>query len=82
MFDEDGAIVFSFEAWLLRHNPRQRWGHYSNMRPDEALIFKTNDTDPAAAHCVPHGAFDNPHCPAGVPARISIEMRGTAYWFE
>jgi hypothetical protein len=82
MFDEDGAIVFSFEAGLLRHNPRQRWGHYSNMRPDEALIFKTNDTDPAAAHCVPHGAFDNPHCPAGVPARISIEMRGTAYWFE
>jgi len=81
IFDKDGAIAFSFEAWLLRHNPRQRWAHFSNMRPDEALIFKTHDTDPGAAHCVPHGAFDNPECPGGVPPRVSIEMRGTAYWF-
>ena len=48
----------------------------------EALIFKTNDTDPEAAHCVPHGAFDNPDCPRDVPPRISLEMRGIAYWFE
>ena len=82
MFDKDGEILFSFEAWLLRHNPGQRWVHFSNMRPDEALIFKTNDTDPSAAHCVPHGAFDNPDCPADVPPRVSLEMRGIAYWFE
>ena len=52
------------------------------MRTDEALIFKTHDTEPAAAHCVPHGAFDNPDCPADAPPRASIEMRGIAYWFE
>jgi hypothetical protein len=82
MFDEAGTIVFSFEALLLRHNPRQRWAHFSNMRSDEALIFKTHDSDPAVAHCVPHGAFDNPGCGTDVPPRASIEMRGIAYWFE
>ena len=81
MFDRDGAIAFSFDAWLIRHNPRQRWAHFADMRPDEALIFKTHDTDLSVAHCVPHGAFDNPDCPAGVPPRISLEMRGIAYWF-
>jgi len=82
IFDKDGVVAFTFEAWLLRHNLRQRWAHFSNMRPDEALIFKTNDTDHGAAHCVPHGAFDNPHCPADAPPRASIEMRGIAYWFD
>ena len=82
IFDQNGTVAFSFEALLLRHNPRQHWAFYSNMRPDEVLIFKTNDSDPERAHCVPHGAFDNPECPAGVPPRTSLEMRGIAYWFE
>ena len=46
IFDKDGAIAFSFEALLLRYNPKQRWAHFSNMRTDEALMFKTHDTDP------------------------------------
>jgi hypothetical protein len=82
LFDKDGAIAFSFEALLLQYNPKQRWAHFSGMRSDEALVFKTHDTDPHAAHCVPHGAFDNPDCPADAPPRASIEMRGIAYWFE
>ena len=82
VFDKDGAIAFTFEALLLRYNPRQRWAHFSNMRSDETLIFKTHDSDSAAAHCVPHGAFDNPDCDAATPPRASIEMRGIAYWFE
>jgi hypothetical protein len=82
MFDRDGAIAFSFEAWLLRHNPAQRWAFFSNMSPEEVIIFKTHDTDSAAAHCVPHGAFDNADCPAGAAPRVSLEMRGIAYWFE
>jgi hypothetical protein len=82
IFDQNGAAVFSFEALLIRHNPRQHWAFYSNMRADEALVFKTNDSDPRRAHCVPHGAFDNPDCPPGVPPRTSLEMRGIAYWFE
>ena len=82
VFDKDGSILFTFEAWLIRHNPRQRWVHFSNMHPGEVLIFKTHDTDPHAAHCVPHGAFDNAACPASAPPRASLEMRGIAYWFE
>jgi hypothetical protein len=82
IFDQNGAVVFSFEALLIRHNPKQHWAFYSNMRPEEALVFKTNDSDPQCAHCVPHGAFDNPECPSNVPPRASLEMRGIAYWFE
>jgi hypothetical protein len=82
MFDRDGAIMFTFEAWLLRHNPAQRWSYFSDMSPEEVLIFKTHDSDPGAAHCVPHGAFDNPLCPPDALPRASIEMRGIAYWFE
>lgn len=82
MFDREGAIVFSFEAWLLRHNPAQRWCYFSDMRSDEALIFKTHDTDTSVARCVPHGAFDAPDCPRETLPRASIEMRGTAYWLS
>lgn len=82
IFDRDGKIDFSFEALLLRYNPNQRWAHFSNMNRDEALVFKTHDTDGTAAHCVPHGAFDNPECGEDAPPRASIEMRGIAYWFE
>jgi hypothetical protein len=82
IFDHAGAVAFAFEALLLRQSPRQHWVFYSNMRSDEALVFKTNDTDLNRAHCVPHGAFDNPQCPAGVLPRASLEMRGIAYWFE
>jgi hypothetical protein len=82
VFDKDGAIAFSFEAWLLRHDPRQRWAYFSNMNPGEVLLFKTHDTDPGVAHCVPHGAFDDPGCPADADPRASIEMRGIAYWFD
>jgi len=82
VFDRDGAIEFSFEALLLRFNPAQRWAHFSDMRADEALVFKTHDSDLSVAHCVPHGAFDAPACPPDVPPRASIEMRGIAYWFD
>ncbi|HEV2700526.1 MAG TPA: CmcJ/NvfI family oxidoreductase [Steroidobacteraceae bacterium] len=82
IFDRDGAVAFAFEALLLRHNLRQRWFFYSNMGPEEALVFKTNDTDGNCAHCVAHGAFDDPRCPPGVVPRASLEMRGIAYWFE
>lgn len=82
VFDKDGRIEFTFEALLLRFNAAQRWAHFSGMRSDEALIFKTHDTDMSVAHCVPHGAFDDPGCPHDAPPRASIEMRGIAYWFD
>jgi hypothetical protein len=82
VFDEKDKPEWSFEGWVVRYNSEHRWSYYSDMTRDEALIFKTNDSDPAQPHCIPHSAFDDPSCPKGVPARASIEMRGIAYWFS
>jgi hypothetical protein len=79
VFDLPGQ-EWSFEGLLVRHNSRHRWNYYSGMTRGEALIFKTNDSDPAEPHHVPHSAFDDPSCPAGVTPRASIEMRAIAYW--
>ena len=81
IFDEKDKPEWSFEGWVVRHNPRHRWSYFSDMTRDEAIIFKTNDSDPAQPHCIPHSAFDDASCPKGVLPRASIEMRGIAYWF-
>jgi hypothetical protein len=82
IFDEAGKPEWSFEGWVVAHNAAHRWHWFSNMTRDEALIFKTNDSDPAFACCVPHVAFDHPSCPADAPPRASIEMRAIAYWYD
>jgi hypothetical protein len=81
IFDEKDKPEWSFEGWVVQHNPEHRWSYFSDMTRDETIIFKTNDSDPAQPHCVPHSAFDDPSCPKGMVTRASIEMRGIAYWF-
>ncbi|MCB2067431.1 MAG: hypothetical protein KDE15_12425 [Erythrobacter sp.] len=76
----DGSPEWGFPNYLLAHSPAHRWHYYSDMHPGEALVFKTSESDPARAQLMPHGAFDNPQVPADAPPRISLEMRGTAYW--
>jgi len=82
VFDKPGQPEWSFEGLTIRYNPAHRWVYFSNMTRDEALVFKTNDSDPEQPHNVPHSAFDDPSCPADVPPRSSIEMRAIAYWYE
>jgi hypothetical protein len=82
IFDETGKPEWSFESWVVAHNPAHRWHWFADMTVDEALVFKTNDSDAAFAHCVPHVAFDDPNCPADSPARASIEMRAIAFWYD
>lgn len=85
MFDDpdgSGRILHTFEGLAVRQNPSQRWWYYSNMRTDEVLVFKTNDTQQGVAHAVAHGAFDDTSCPAGHQPRASLEMRGVAIWYE
>lgn len=77
----DGSPEWGFPNYLLARNPAHRWFYYSNMHPGEALVFKTSESDPARAQLMPHGAFDNPLAPEDAAPRISLEMRGTAYWF-
>ena len=82
IFDAPDKPEWSFEGLVIAYNPTHRWCYYRDMTPGEALIFKTNDSDPSRAHHVPHVAFDDSSCPADVHPRASIEMRGVAYWFE
>lgn len=76
-----GAPEWSFESWVVAHNPAHRWHFYSDLSADEAVLFKTNDSDPYRAHCMPHVAFDDPLAPPDAPPRVSIEMRATCYWW-
>ena len=80
IFDEPGGKEWGFEGLLVAHGPQHKWYYYPNMTRDEAIIFKTKDSDPAAAHHVPHVAFNDPTA-VGAPPRSSIEMRATAYWW-
>ncbi len=82
IFDVTDGPEWSFEGWLVRYSPRHQWCYFSNMTRDEALVFKTNDSDPSKAHNVPHSAFDDPSCPPDAEPRASIEMRAIAYWFD
>jgi len=82
VFDAPDRPEWSFEGIVLAHGPTHRWHWFSDMTSDEAIVFKTHDSDPARAHCVPHVAFDNPRVDASAPARISIEMRALALWFD
>lgn len=85
MFDDpdgSGRILHSFEGLAVRQSPGQRWWYYPDMRTDEVLVFKTNDTEPGVAHAVAHGAFDDHSCPADQEPRASLEMRGVAVWYK
>lgn len=82
VFDNPGQPEWSFEGLVVRFSPEHRWIYFSDMTPGEVLVFKTHDSDPAKPSHVPHSAFDDASCPAGVPPRSSIEMRAIAYWFE
>lgn len=82
IFDMKGQPDWSFTALLVKASPRHRWVWFSDMTPDEVIVFITNDSDPAQPHHVPHSAFNNPLCPPDAPPRASIEMRAIAYWLE
>jgi hypothetical protein len=74
-----GAPEWSFESWLIAHNPAHRWVWFPAMTRDEALIFRTSDLTHGLP--VPHVAFDNPLAGPDAPPRASIEMRAVAYWY-
>ncbi len=81
IFDSPGKPEWSFEGIVVAHAPEHRWHWFPDMRREEVLVFKTHDSDPSRAHCVPHVAFDNRSCPQNTPPRVSIEMRALALWF-
>lgn len=82
IFDAPGMPEWSFEGYLVRQNPKHRWCYFSNMKPDELLIFKSYDSEAHPLRCVPHVAFNDPNCPPGTPPRQSIEVRGYAFFYD
>ena len=81
IFDSPGGD-WQFEGYVVAHDPAHRWFWYPDLSDEEAIIFKTHDSLGGVASAVPHVAFDDPRSPQDAPARVSIEMRAIAYWWD
>lgn len=66
-------------ASIFSHNPDMRWWYFSNMQPDDILLFKFHDSDHSLTWRCPHTAFrDSSFADARI--RESIECRSVAFW--
>lgn len=74
-----GAANFKLNAIHSRYNPGHRFCWWSNMTPDEVLVFLQYEQGRGPTSTVMHTAFSDPLCPPGSPLRQSIEAR--AYVF-
>lgn len=74
--------LMSWENITYLHSGRHRWCYCSDMRRDEAYVFRSFDSDPAHAEQVPHSAFVDEACPASAPPRASVEIRMFAFYEE
>jgi hypothetical protein len=66
-------------ASIFSHNPDMRWWYFSNMRADDALLFKFHDSDHGKTWRCPHTAFHDASF-ADAHVRESIECRSVAFW--
>ena len=64
------------ELQVVLHHPEQRWYYFPQMQMDEALLFKTFDSETnGRARFTVHSSFADPSAPADAPPRESIETR-------
>ncbi len=69
------------EIFVMRHSPQHRWYYFPKMRPDQALLLKTYDSETdGRARFVGHTAFEDPTTPPDAPKRQSIELRTMAFF--
>jgi len=69
------------ELMMAIYNPESSWVHFSDMKPDEALLLKTYDTaTDGRARFSLHTAFDHPNSPADTKPRESLETRTFAFF--
>jgi hypothetical protein len=66
-------------ALQASYNERHRFCWWSDMTPDEVLVFLQYEQGRGQTSTVMHTAFSDPRCPAGTPPRQGIEAR--AYVF-
>lgn len=77
-FGTSDTVWDNFEARLARHNPDHHWYYFSNIQPDEVLIFKGYDSANTDGDNYIHGAVDNPD--DDVLPRSSVECRYLMLW--
>lgn len=70
---------FKLNAIHSRYNPGHRFCWWSNMTPEDILVFLQYEEGRGPASTVMHASFTDPHCPPHGPLRQSIEAR--AYVF-
>ncbi|MGH7825032.1 MAG: CmcJ/NvfI family oxidoreductase [Candidatus Binatia bacterium] len=69
------------ETAHLTFSPEHVWYYFPNMQRNEALVFKTFDSEKdGRARWTAHAAFDDPTSPPDAAARESIEMRTLAFF--
>jgi hypothetical protein len=87
--DEDDCIVFDaalrapydepgnvFESQFSRFNAGQRWFYFSDLLPDELIVFKGFDSDPSRYAQPMHNSIDL----RGTTPRASVEARFFAFF--
>jgi len=87
-YDPDDLLVMELKyreregrIYVLRYNPEHRWVYFPDMTRQQALIFKTyeSETD-GRARFVGHTAFEDPNTPDNPIPRESIEVRTMAFF--
>lgn len=69
------------EIYHIAFNPDHRWFYFPEMRRNEALVFKTYESEKdGRARFGAHGSFDDPTSPPDAPPRESIEVRALAFF--
>ncbi len=69
------------EIYGLTYNPEHRWYYAPAMQADEALLLKCYDSNKdGRARFMPHTSFADPHAPADMLPRESIELRTLVFF--
>ena len=69
------------QTFAISFDPRHRWYWFPQMRPSEALVFKTYESArDGRARWTAHTAFDDPTTRPGARPRESIEIRSLAFF--
>ena len=69
------------QTYAITYDPGHRWYWFPRMRPDEALVFKTYESQKAGrARWTAHTAFEDPTTTPDARPRESIEIRTLAFF--
>jgi len=68
------------QTYAIKYNPAHKWYWFPRMRREEALVFKTYDSQRDVARWTAHTAFEDPTSPPNARPRESIEIRTFAFF--